>query len=235
MLFDREDYLRDISDSENEHEDEGEAAGNADAFIDPRILAQSHIFDSSTTNISPGEPAKSQQASPNKEQTIRGHALTHLSRRQPIVNTLRIHPNFNLRNLFGNMPFSSSVLTNNYPAHIQDVQVNNLFLPTWAMMTVNTRPDPGSLKHAFYSLYGETSALLASGTPMEAIIEVHPNIAALFDEEEYYRSGVLSKWVVGVVHSSRLKGMDTVLYCLFGVFQLVHTANSVHEGSLTIS
>jgi hypothetical protein len=232
MLFDREDYLRDISGSEDENE--AEVAGSADAFIDPRILSQSSVFHSSAITGSPAEHARNQQSSPNRDQTIRGHALTHLSRRQPIVNTLRIHPNFNLRNLFGNLPFSSSVLTNNYPAHIQDAQINNLFLPTWAMMTVNTRPDPGSLKTAFYSLYGETSALLSSGTPIEAIIEVHPNIAALFDEEEYHRSGVLTKWLAGLVHSSRFKGTGTVSCHLFGVFQLMYARHSDHEALLTI-
>ncbi|KAF1912013.1 hypothetical protein BDU57DRAFT_542619 [Ampelomyces quisqualis] len=215
ILFDRDDYLRDISESENEDEAEAEATADVDVFIDPRILAQSSAFDSAgATTASSAESSRSRQQSPKKDQKKRVHALTHLSSRQPIVNTLRIHPNFNLRNLFGNMPFSSSVLTNNYPAQIQDIQVNNLFLPTWAMMTVNTRPDPGSLKTAFYSLYGETSAMLANGTSAEAIIEVHPNIAALFDEEEYNRSGVLSKWVAGIVHSSRLKGNDFTAFAM---------------------
>jgi hypothetical protein len=226
ILFDREDYLREISDHESDGE--AEAARDVDGLIDPRILAESRAFDPvDGTSKSPGKPSRIQQSSPKKAQAIKIRTLTHLSSRQPIVKTLRIHPNFNLRNLFGNMPFSSSILTNNYPPHIQDIQVNNLFLPTWAMMTVNTRPDPGSLKSAFYNLFGETSAMLASGTPAEAIIEVHPNIAALFDEEEYYKSGVLSKWAAGIVHSSRLKGTNVIQGCLFGVLHPLYPGNSV--------
>jgi hypothetical protein len=44
------------------------------------------------------------------------------------------------------------------------------------------------------------------GIPMSQIIETHPNIAALYDEEEFKKSGVLTKWAVGMVHSLYLKG-----------------------------
>jgi hypothetical protein len=132
-----------------------------------------------------------------------------------MVNTIRIHHNLDLRNLFGNMPFSSSVRANNYPSKIQDVQVGNLFLPTWAMMTVSTREDPGSLKDAFYGLYQGTAAIIEGGTPVEAVIETHPNIAALFNEEDYNKSGVLTKWAAGMVHSAQLKGTSKHLKDLF--------------------
>jgi len=40
---------------------------------------------------------------------------------------------------------------------------------------------------------------------VDFVIETHPNIAALFDEEEFKRSGILSQWAVGMVHSAQLK------------------------------
>jgi hypothetical protein len=209
-LFNREDYLKAVAESEDE--DDNDFDGEADAFIDPRLLIQSTLGDGSGPSTdSPVESLRSQQPSPKKDQPPRYHSLTYLTNRQPVVNTIRIHPNFNLRNLFGNLPFSSSVRTNNYPTSIQDAQVNNLFLPIWAMMPVNTLPDPGTVKYAFYALYRDTTAMIDGGAPVESIIEAHPNIAALFDEEEYNKSGVLSKWAAGMVHSAQLKGMPHTL------------------------
>jgi hypothetical protein len=203
ILFNRDDYLR----SPGESDEEDGTDGAAEAFIDPRLLIHSTLADGTTPPIeSPVESLRSRQPSPKKSQPPRYHSLTHLSNRQPIVSTTRIHPNLGLQNLFGNLPFSNSVRTNNYPPSIQDAQVNNLFLPVWAMMPVNTRPDPGSVKHAFQALYRDTTALIDGGLPIDIIIEVHPNIAALFDEDEYNKSGVLSKWAAGMVHSAQLKG-----------------------------
>ncbi|KAH7381335.1 hypothetical protein DE146DRAFT_283260 [Phaeosphaeria sp. MPI-PUGE-AT-0046c] len=204
LLFDREDFLEAIS----EDEDENYNTVNEHGFIDPRLLGNS----SSTTQNASSSAAIDGPSRPSRESsranTVRIHGLIPLSNRQPIVNTLRLHPNLSLVNLFGNMPFSSSVRANNYPRDIQDTQVNNLFVPTWAMMTVNTRPDPGSLKTAFYGLHQEVAIMMGNGVPIEAIIETHPNIAALFDEAEYNKSGVLSRWAAGIVHSIRHKGDD---------------------------
>jgi hypothetical protein len=91
------------------------------------------------------------------------------------------------------------------------------------MMPVNTRPDPGSVKHAFQALYRDTTALIEGGLPIDIIIEVHPNIAALFDEDEYNKSGVLSKWAAGMVHSTLLKGRFA---------QFVRMPQSIHAQAL---
>jgi hypothetical protein len=206
LLFDREDYLKGISDSEDENEDE--IGVTAAAFIDPRLL--NHPAEFTATGASPGPPLdvmRNRHPSPKKDRFTRHRGLTHLSNRQPMANVIRVHPNLNLSNLFGNMPFSSSVRTNNYPPDIQDTQVENLFLPSWAMMPVSSRPDPGSIKDAFQILFRDTKSLFESGTPVEVVIEPHPHIAALFNEADYKRSGVLSKWAVGMVHSAQLKGM----------------------------
>jgi hypothetical protein len=208
LLFDREDYLKGISDSDDEDEDE--SGVRAAVFIDPRLL--NHPAEIAATGASPRPPAdlmRSRHPSPKKSRFTRHRALTYLSNRQPMANVIRVHPNLNHSNLFGNMPFSSSVRTNNYPSDIQDAQVENLFLPSWAMMPVSSRADPGSIKDAFQTLFRDTKSLLESGTPVEVVIETHPNILALFDEADYERSGVLSKWAVGMVHSAQLNGMSS--------------------------
>ncbi|KAF9697840.1 hypothetical protein EKO04_004296 [Ascochyta lentis] len=209
-LFDRQDYLLAISESE----DEGDFNTDLDQIIDPRLL----IEDGSRQAGSPMELTPSRQPSPEKSETIRSIHVTHLRSRQPIVKTIRVHPNLNLRNMFGNLPFSSGVRANNYPVDVQETQVKNLFLPTWAMMTVSTRPDPGSVKLAFPPILQEATALLESGTPVDSVIEVHPNIAALFDESEFNKSGILSKWAAGMVHSVMLKGNDFTCFAYMYLF-----------------
>lgn len=198
LLFDRQDYLLAISDSEDE--DDGDA--DLDNMLDPRLLYEGGIKPAG----SPMDTSASRFPSPDKGEVVRSIHATHLRGRQPIVNTIQIHPNLNLRNLFGNLPFSSGVRANNYPEDVQDTQVNNLFLPTWAMMTVNTKPDPGSAKFAFPGILQEATAMLDSGTPLENVIESHPSISALFDEAKFNESGILSRWAVGMVHSMMLKG-----------------------------
>lgn len=199
LLFDRQDYLLAISESE----DEDNADSEIDSTLDPRLLLEGGIRPVG----SPMDTSASRLPSPEKGETMRSIHITHLRSRQPIVNTIRMHPNLNLRNLFGNLPFSSGVRANNYPEDVQETQVNNLFLPTWAMMTVSTRPDPGSVKFAFPTILQQATIMLESGAPLEMVIETHPNIAALFDEFEFNRSGILSRWAAGMVHSVMLKGM----------------------------
>lgn len=126
--------------------------------------------------------------------------------RQAIVKAVSVHPNLALRNLFGNMSFSSSIRTNNYPHDIQDAQVRNLYLPTWSMLPVNIKSGPGSLKNAVSSVMDQATRLIQQGTPLELIVETQPNIAALFDEEEFKRSGILSQWSASMVHSAFLQG-----------------------------
>jgi hypothetical protein len=203
-LFDREDYLltRDEAGEESEEEDDFQ-----DRRIDPRLLQQVSSFDNVGNAAPPSQrPSRSQRPSPNRQNTMGSVYPTHLAGRQPIVNTIRIHPNLNLRNLFGNMPFSSSIRSNNYPGDIQDTQINSLFLPTWAMLPINTVPDPGSLKRAFPGILEQATTLMSMGVLTEQIIETHPNIAALWDEDVYNNSGVLSKWAVGMVHGVYMKG-----------------------------
>ncbi|KAL1801189.1 hypothetical protein ACET3X_001531 [Alternaria dauci] len=203
-LFDRDDYLLTRDEAEDDSEDEDTLQ---DSQIDPQLLQHTSSFDTGW-NAAPSSqrPSRSQRPSPHKQNPIRSIYPTHLAGRQPMVNTIRIHPNLNLRNLFGNMPFSSSIRSNYYPGDIQDTQISNLFLPTWAMLPVNTVSDPGSLKRAVPSILQQATNLVNMGVSMEQIIELHPNIAALWDKEVYNHSGILSKWAVGMTHGVYMKG-----------------------------
>ncbi|KAF2123537.1 hypothetical protein P153DRAFT_380035 [Dothidotthia symphoricarpi CBS 119687] len=206
IIFNREDFLLAMSDSEDE--DDSDEEMNV-------IFAPSR-----TGSVSPsGNRPRDELLSSRRDQSQRSIHATHLRDRQPVVSTLRIHPNFDLRNLFGNLPFSSSVLTNNHPPDVQGVQVKNLFLPTWAMMTINTLPDPGSLRHVFSGILQQATEMIRDGVPLESVIETHPNIAALFDEAEFDKSGILSQWAAGMVHSATLNSNDftccAYMYCIW--------------------
>ncbi|KAJ4321377.1 hypothetical protein N0V94_002914 [Neodidymelliopsis sp. IMI 364377] len=210
LLFDRQDFL--LAASENKDEDD--TVSNLDKTFDPRLLFEDGIQPAG----SPMDISASRMPSPDKGESGKSLYFTHLVCRQPMVNTIRIHPNLKLRNLFGNLPFSNSVRANNYPVDVQDSQINNLFVPTWAMMPVNTKPDPGSVKLAFPGIFLEASALLKSGAPLKLVLETHPNIAALFDEEKFNASGILSKWAAGMVHSMMLKGNNFTCFAYMYLF-----------------
>lgn len=221
LLFDRQDFLLAVSESGGEDDSDTDL----DNTLDPRLL-----FEGGINPIgSPMDTSASRLPSPDRGEGVRSIYITHLRSRQPIVNTIRIHPNLNLRNLFGNMPFSSSIRVNNYPGDVQDMQVNNLFLPTWAMMTVNTKPDPGSVRFAFKGILQEATALLESGTPVELVIEAHPNIIALFDEDKFNKSGILSRWAAGMVHSVMLKGTLSLSSLLFPVKAHAHCTTTTEQ------
>jgi hypothetical protein len=76
------------------------------------------------------------------------------------------------------------------------------------MLPINTVPDPGSLKRAVPSILQQATGLMNMGVPVEQVIEIHPNVAALWDEDVYSHSGVLSKWAVGMTHSVYMKGTN---------------------------
>ncbi|KAF1941691.1 hypothetical protein EJ02DRAFT_347163 [Clathrospora elynae] len=190
ILYDRDDYLL----ARGENEDGLVDDDFLDETIDPRLMQQASLSDHGLLPLGPStDGLQSRKASPQIQQGTRSIHATHIMSRQQIVNTIRVHQNFALRN---------PVILNYTPMN----PIGNLSFPTWSMMPVNTRPDPGSLRHAFLGVMQEATELITRGAPVELIIEKHPNIAALFDEEEFNKSGVLSKWAVGMVHSDQLKG-----------------------------
>ncbi|KAL6710145.1 hypothetical protein ACN47E_009936 [Coniothyrium glycines] len=201
-LFDRQDFL--LPGYGNDIDDEPDVED--DGMIDPRLLGRVPSIDFAASPASSIGTSKSATPSPQKEDLLISAYATQLRQRQQIVDTIRLHPNLNLRNLFGNLPFSSSIRANNHPTIVQDSQITNLSLPTWSMMTINTRLDPGSLGQAFSPILQEAAGLIQAGTPIELVIETHPNIAALFDPPEYERSGILSRWAAGMVHGVQRRG-----------------------------
>jgi hypothetical protein len=74
------------------------------------------------------------------------------------------------------------------------------------MLPLNTVPGTGSLGFAFSSILQEAGSLKNIGVSIEQIIETHPNFAALFNEDVFRNSGILSKWAAGMVHGMFLKG-----------------------------
>ncbi|EDU49748.1 DUF3425 multi-domain protein [Pyrenophora tritici-repentis] len=200
-LFDREDYLlaKEILDGESEEDDDPE-----DRRIDPRLLQHKSTFDvtgapASSSNVYPC----SQRPSPHRQHTFRSIYPTHLAGRQPIVNAVRVHHNLDIGHIFGNnMSFSNRFMSTGYPADNQDTNSNDFYLPTWAMLPINTISDPGSLRGAIPNMLREAVHMIQMGRPLSEVLEPHPNIAALFDEDVFNNSGILSKWAVGMVHGN---------------------------------
>ncbi|EEU34276.1 uncharacterized protein NECHADRAFT_50387 [Fusarium vanettenii 77-13-4] len=135
---------------------------------------------------------------------------------QSLAAFLRIHSNYG--NSFGNLPLSSSIRANNYPPDVQDVQLRNFTVPIWAVTTLNTLPDPGGLREAFTSVYNEATRLLQEGSDLERVVRAHPEIAALFDQEEFDKSSFLSRWAAQMVHSVKLKGYDFTCFASMCIF-----------------
>ncbi|KAL6154243.1 hypothetical protein ACJBU6_07518 [Exserohilum turcicum] len=204
-LFDRDDFLLAKAEAEAESEEADDDMEGSN--LDPRLAKQASNFELRPIPSSSSKTSShSQRRSPQRQHTIRSIYPTHLAGRQPIVNTIRIHPNLDIRRFFGKMAYSSTAEANQYSSETQNAQTNNLFVPTWAMLPINTVPDPGSLKRTVPSILQEAASMIGTGQPMQDVIEKHPNIAALFDEDVFNKSGILSKWAVGMVHGVFLKG-----------------------------
>ncbi|RGP80710.1 hc-toxin efflux carrier toxa [Fusarium longipes] len=129
---------------------------------------------------------------------------------------LGINPNF--RNHFNNLSLSNSIRANGYPSNIQEAQIRNIFVPNWAATSLNIVPDPGHLDDAFGDIYKQATSLLKSGEPLHRIAGHHPNIAALYDQQEFDRSCLLSQWAARMVHSVKRQGYDFTCFASMNVF-----------------
>ncbi|RBR11771.1 hypothetical protein FVER53590_30403 [Fusarium verticillioides] len=127
-----------------------------------------------------------------------------------------IHPNY--QNNFGNLALSNSIRANGYPRHIQDAQIRNIFVPSWAATTLNTELDPGEMSSAFGDIYQKATSLLKKGEPVNRVIGDYPNIAALYDQDQFDRSCLLSQWAARMVYSVRLQGYDFTCFASMNVF-----------------
>lgn len=126
-----------------------------------------------------------------------------------------------LRN-FGNLNFSSGILSNNYPHEIQHQQLTNIFTPQWAMMTVDTvvhADHPmAQFSGAVEAMYTQGKELLKAGVPMIEIAGPHPRVAALLNNAEFERAPVLSQWAARMVYSCKEKSRDLVSYSSIYIF-----------------
>jgi hypothetical protein len=120
------------------------------------------------------------------------------------ATSLRPQPNYG--NHFNNLTLSSSIRANGYPRYIQDAQIRNIFVPNWAVTSLNTEPDPGGLDDAFGDIFKRATGLLKKGEPVHRIAGNHPNIAALYDQEQFEKSCLLSQWAARMVHSVKRQG-----------------------------
>ncbi|KIL94223.1 hypothetical protein FAVG1_02785 [Fusarium avenaceum] len=135
------------------------------------------------------------------------------------VTSAQIHPNY--RNHFNNLALSSSIRTNGFPRYIQDAQIRNIFVPNWAVTSLNTEPDPGGLDDAFGDIFKKAKGLLQEGEPVHRIVGHHPNIAALYDQEQFDKSCLLSQWAARMVHSVKRQGYDFTCFASMNVFWYV--------------
>ncbi|KAF4959432.1 hypothetical protein FGADI_1653 [Fusarium gaditjirri] len=129
---------------------------------------------------------------------------------------LRVYPNYD--NNFGNLALSNSIRANGYPQHIQDAQIRNIFVPSWAARTLNTELDPGDMSNAFGDIYQNATSLLKKGEPVNRVFGDHPNIAALYDQAQFDRSCLLSQWAARMVHSVKCQGYDFTCFASMNVF-----------------
>jgi hypothetical protein len=153
---------------------------------------------------------------PNFDASSSASIISEQATEDTSATSLRVHPNY--RNHFNNLTLSSSIRANGYPRYIQDVQIRNIFVPNWAVTSLNTEPDPGGLDDAFGDIFKKATVLLKNGEPVYRVVGDHPNIAALYDQEEFDKSCLLSQWAARMVHSVKRQGK----LCLSGIAYKVY-------------
>ncbi|CAN9426368.1 unnamed protein product, partial [Alternaria alternata] len=97
-------------------------------------------------------------------------------------------------NFFCNLPTSSGILANHYPQDIQERQLSQLSIPKWALMCINNGADTGSISAALVHVRSEILSSLEKGTSWNTLVGLHPNVAALFDENSFKEAPFLSQW-----------------------------------------
>ncbi|KAF5231494.1 hypothetical protein FANTH_13406 [Fusarium anthophilum] len=195
----------------------------ASLFLQPLFNHNDYYLSTSITTPVPQEtqnidPATLSVANEYPESTD-GNITTKLSRpaeEKLQDTTLRTYPNY--ENNFGNLALSNSIRANGYPRHIQDAQIRNIFVPNWAATTLNTELDPGDMSNAFGDIYQKATSLLRKGEPTNHVIGHHPNIAALYDQDQFDRSCLLSQWAARMVHSVKCQGYDFTCFASMNVF-----------------
>ncbi|KAK6079868.1 hypothetical protein SCUP515_03709 [Seiridium cupressi] len=128
---------------------------------------------------------------------------------EPAFDNLQLQPDNESApqqsNGFHNLPFSNSILANHYPRAIQQQQHNNVFRPLWSILPLTTRPGAPSVTESVAFTLRQARSLIQSGQSAEEVAGRNCNIAALFDENQYNRTNLLSKWSAQLVFSIQHK------------------------------
>ncbi|KAF2721039.1 hypothetical protein K431DRAFT_84143 [Polychaeton citri CBS 116435] len=95
-------------------------------------------------------------------------------------------------------PFSGAKSAANESSVHQERQRENLFVPTWAMRTMN---DPGGTTDPYEGIFAQLQREIEDGTDAEELCGPHAYIGALFDEATFNRAPRLSQVVAGMVKS----------------------------------
>ncbi|ORY56146.1 uncharacterized protein BCR38DRAFT_461796 [Pseudomassariella vexata] len=103
----------------------------------------------------------------------------------------------------GNLLFSSSITANHCPTPTQQDQFNSLFAQRWNMMTANDCRGAASVTTSFSETLQQGRAMISAGAIPEEITGTFPTVAALFDQDEFERCSMISKWAARFVYSSR--------------------------------
>ena len=103
-----------------------------------------------------------------------------------------------LKNHFGNLPFSEAIWANNFPAETQQAQIENIFLPVWAMRTLNA---PSRIADPFETVFAELRRDIEDGADTDALLGPHAFIGSLEDEETFNKAPKLSRVVASMVKS----------------------------------
>ncbi|KAF4443919.1 Conidial development fluffy [Fusarium acutatum] len=105
---------------------------------------------------------------------------------------------------FGNLPFSSGIKANHYPAVAQQSQLQNYYSKhNWAMMTANDGHGVDSVTKAWADTLKKARQLVTEGAKPDVLTGTFPCVAALFDKEEYEAAPMKSKWAVQFIYSAR--------------------------------
>jgi hypothetical protein len=110
---------------------------------------------------------------------------------------------------FGNLPFSSGIKANHYPAVAQQGQLQNYYTKhKWAMMTATDGHGIDSVTKVWADTLREARQMVAEGANPDDITGTFPPVAALFDKNEYENAPMISKWAVQFIYSARRQDYD---------------------------
>ncbi|KAI5270558.1 hypothetical protein E4T47_06058 [Aureobasidium subglaciale] len=131
------------------------------------------------TNISPAQtvghdsvPLSSNGSRPSPTDTrMIGNTMTNLTHSSSTSTTPQVgRPNVGLTSLFGNLPFSSAIKANGYPANIQLQQLQNLDSTTeYSMLPLHTF-ESEALGRAYLSFRDATLQMIADGMSAREVL-----------------------------------------------------------------